>query len=180
MDRFVTLLSRAEATTGGVLRGYAAVYGQPTTRQRDYAGTETIARTAFTGLMSDPETAALLNHDPHQLLGRVGSGTLALSSDDHGLAFELQLPDTQLGRDVHTLVSRGDITGMSFTAGVGQLERHESGVTHTQFSRLVDISPVTFPAYTGTSVLAREAAQRSLAAQMAAIRARLFMERNAR
>src|SRR3546814_20025541 len=48
---FRTAISRAEVTEEGVLRGYAAVYDQPTNRQADYAGTETIARGAFDGVL---------------------------------------------------------------------------------------------------------------------------------
>lgn len=175
MERFVTLLSRAEASDGMTLSGYAAVYDQPTTRQRDYAGAETIARTAFSGLL-DGDVAALVNHDPHQLLGRTSSGTLRLSSDDHGLRFELDLPDTALGRDVRTLVQRGDIRGMSFTAAVGAIQRTKSGVTHTQFKRLVDVSPVTFPAYEGTSLIARNADPEWVRAQLVLARARVRFE----
>lgn len=174
MDRFITLLSRADASDEGVLTGYAAVYDQPTTRQRDYAGTETIARSAFDGIMAH-DVVALVNHDPHQILGRTSSGTLRLASDAHGLRFELTLPDTQLGRDTHTLVKRGDIQGMSFTAQVGTVVRSKGGVVHTQFKRLVDVSPVTFPAYEGTSVMARNADPEWVRTQLALARARVLL-----
>lgn len=154
MDQFRSLIARAEVTDGGVLRGYAAVYDQPTARQKDYSGTESIARGAFDGLL-DGDVVATFNHDMSQVLGRTASGTLRLSSDDHGLAFELDLPDTQLGRDVRELVSRGDLRGMSFTAQVGKVDRVAGGVVHRQFGRLVDVSVVTSPAYEGTEVVAR-------------------------
>lgn len=173
MDRFITLLSRAESLEEGVLSGYAAVYDQPTTRQRDYAGTETIARSAFDGVLNG-DVAALVNHDPHQLLGRTASGTLRLHSDQHGLRFELDLPDTALGRDTRTLVQRGDIRGMSFTAAVGTVQRFKGGVVHTAFSRLVDVSPVTFPAYEGTSVMARSADPEWVRVQLCRARARIL------
>lgn len=174
MDRFITLLSRAESLTEGTLSGYAAVYNQPTTRQKDYAGSETIARSAFDGLL-DGDVAALVNHDPHQLLGRTASGTLRLSSDEHGLRFELDLPDTALGRDTRTLVQRGDIRGMSFTAAVGTVQRTKSGVVHTAFKRLVDVSPVTFPAYEGTSLVVRHAGPEWVREQLALARARVLL-----
>lgn len=173
MDRFVTLLSRAEVAASGQLVGYCAVYDQPTTRQRDYAGTETIARTAFDGLL-DGDVTALINHDPSQLLGRTASGTLRLSSDEHGLRFELDLPDTSLGRDVRTLVQRGDIRGMSFTAAVGTVVRSKGGVVHTAFKRLVDVSPVTNPAYEGTSLMARNVDPEWVRAQLALARSRVL------
>lgn len=37
-----------------------------------------------------------------------------MTEDNTGLRFELTPPNTQLGKDVLTLVERGDITGMSF------------------------------------------------------------------
>lgn len=173
MAQFRTLISRAEVTDTGVLRGYAAVFDQPTTRQRDYAGTETIGRTAFDGVTED-DVVALVNHDTSQLLGRTSSKTLRLSRDAHGLAFELDLPDTTLGRDVRALVARGDLAGMSFSAEVGTVERTESGVVHTAFKRLFDVSVVTMPAYEGTEVVARHAlAQSVLRDQLIRARARV-------
>lgn len=165
----------AELSESGSLRGYAAVYDTPTTRQREYAGTETIARGAFNALLKDDVIAAV-NHDPNQLLGRSSSGTLRLSSDDHGLLFELDLPDTQLGRDVRTLVARGDLAGCSFCAEVGQVDRVEGGVVHRTFARLVDVSVVAFPAYPETSVVARHASEQTLRAQLATIRLRVLLE----
>lgn len=169
MAQFRTAIARASVTEEGVLRGYAAVYDQPTTRQSDYAGTETIARGAFDGLLGD-DVLGLVDHDVSKVLGRTGNGTVRLSSDDEGLAFEIDLPDTTLGRDVRALVARGDLTGMSFSAVVGDVERATGGVVHRKFEKLVDISVVTMPAYEGTSVVARNAAGASRREQL--IRAR--------
>lgn len=151
------------------------MFDQPTTRQRDYAGTETIARTAFDSVLSD-DVVAVVNHDMSQLLGRTSSKTLRLVPDTHGLAFELDLPDTTLGRDVRALVERGDLAGMSFSAEVGTVERTESGVIHTGFKRLFDVSVVTMPAYEGTEVVARHARERSvLRDQLVRARARVAL-----
>ncbi len=56
-------------------------------------------------LSSGSDCRALYEHDYAALLGRTTSGTLVLSEDTIGLRFELTPPDTQLGRDVLTLVS---------------------------------------------------------------------------
>jgi len=173
MIRFATAISRAEVTDSGVLRGYAAVYDQPTTRQAQYPGSETIGRGAFDGLFGG-DVVALVNHDMSLLLGRTESGTLRLDSDDHGLRFELALPDTQLGRDVRTLVQRGDMRGMSFTAQPGEIERTASGVVHRRFTRLVDVSVVANPAYTGTEVVARNAGPVGVREQSIRARARVL------
>lgn len=148
-----TCISRA-AVQGNTLFGYAAVYGVPTTRQRDFAGAETIARGAFDGVMSN-DVVALVNHDMSQLLGRSAAGTLRLSSDEKGLRFEVDLPDTQVGRDTRELVARGDLQGMSFTAALGEMDKVQGGVVHRTFSRLVDVSVVTSPAYLETQVAVR-------------------------
>lgn len=170
MTLFRSVVCRAEVTAEGVLRGYAAVYDQPTTRQSDYPGTETIARGAFDAALGRDDVLALVDHNVSQLLGRTSNGTLRLRSDDHGLAFEVDLPDTTLARDVRALVARGDITGMSFSAMPGVVERTASGVVHRSFERLADVSVVTMPAYEGTEVLARNSAATGLREQL--IRAR--------
>ncbi|MBD2785680.1 HK97 family phage prohead protease [Xenorhabdus sp. DI] len=76
---------------------------------------EQFAPNAFSAsLTSGADVRALYEHDHMNLLGRTTSGTLQLSEDATGLRFELTPPDTQLGRDVLTLVERGDISGVSF------------------------------------------------------------------
>ncbi|CDG20604.1 putative prohead protease [Xenorhabdus poinarii G6] len=76
---------------------------------------EQFAPNAFrASLTAKTDVRALYEHDHMNLLGRTTSGTLQLSEDTTGLRFELTPPDTQLGRDVLTLVERGDIQGMSF------------------------------------------------------------------
>jgi HK97 family phage prohead protease len=178
MDQFRSLITRAEVIAGGSLRGYAAVFDQPTWRQRDFAGSETIARGAFADVVGG-DVLALVNHDMGQVLGRTSAGTLRLSEDDHGLAFEVDLPDTTLGRDVRELVARGDLAGMSFTAQVGQVERTEGGVIHRSFKRLVDVSVVTMPAYAGTSVMSRNTPPAiSLREQLVRARARVAKRGN--
>lgn len=169
MQRFACRVTRAAVSEEGTLSGYAAVFDQPTTRQADYAGTETIARTAFDGLLGG-DVIAVLNHDPGLLLGRTAAGTVRLSTDGEGLRFEIDLPDTTLGRDVRVLVDRGDLSGMSFSATVGTVERTKGGVVHRRFKALHDVSVVTMPAYLGTSVVAREAAEQPLRGQLARLR----------
>jgi uncharacterized protein len=97
--------------TGRKLHGYAATFG---TEARIGALRETIRPGAFKGSLKGRDVVALVDHDNAKLLARTRSGSLRLQEDDKGLSFELDLPDTQAGRDVLALAERGDLGGMSF------------------------------------------------------------------
>src|SRR5438105_1066478 len=83
--------------------GYAASYGTPTVI-RDGMGrefTETLTQGCFDrSLKERPDVRLFRDHDPARLLGRVQAGTLKVWSDEYGLAFEAELPDTEEGRAV--------------------------------------------------------------------------------
>src|SRR5688572_16918348 len=64
------------------------------------------------------DARALFNHDPNMLLGRAGAGTLRLSTDARGLRYEIDIPDTTVGRDVATSIARGDLAGSSFAFSI--------------------------------------------------------------
>lgn len=147
---------RAEVS-GNVLVGHAAVFGQSAEVRGGY---ERLARTAFDEALKTSDARFLLNHDPSALLGRQGSGTLRLSTDNKGLLFEVDLPDTQLGRDVRTLVGRGDLNAGSFgfIPGTDKFTTATDGKqirTHTSIKSLLDASLVTYPAYSGTDAQLR-------------------------
>jgi HK97 family phage prohead protease len=96
------------------------------------------------------------------VLGRSTSGTLRLSADDEGLAYEIDPPDTQLGRDLSVLVSRGDITGASFAFSIDpkgeSYHKDAEGMTVrtvSQVAGLYDVSIVTVPAYSASSASLR-------------------------
>lgn len=173
-----SFVSRAALADNGKLRGYAAVYDVPTDKQSQFSGTETIARGAFDQVLTD-DVLFTIDHNPSLLLGRTSSGTLRLASDNHGLAFELDLPDTQLGRDTREMVKRGDLHGASFTAQMdpATIKRTDTGVVHQRFIRLVDCCVTAMPAYVETDVAARSAASgQSLRAQLASIRAGVLLK----
>lgn len=143
---------------GRRLGGYAAVFDQTT--DLGWQGQERLAQTAFQRALSSPDTdvRALYNHNPLYLLGRQSSGTLRVTVDSRGLEYEVDLPDTSYARDVRELVERGDITGASFGFVPGEWTTQGEVRTHTSVSRLVDVSPVPFPAYDGASTEARSLA----------------------
>jgi HK97 family phage prohead protease len=145
-----------------VATGYAAVFGK---RSHNLGGfVEVVAPTAFSKTIKEADVVALRDHDPSKVLGRVSSGTLRLSVDEVGLAYEVDLPDTTDGRDLAILLERRDIIGSSFgfrvTADGDEWTETEDGFPLRVLTNVAlrDISPVTYPAYPDT-----EAALRSLA-----------------
>jgi len=142
---------------GRRLEGFAATFG---VRARVGGIDEEIRPGAFTGtLASGRDVLALVDHDPARLLARTRSGTLRLSQDSTGLAFELDVPDTTEGRDVLALAERSDLGGMSFgfTVAPGG-ETRANGVRTLEALTLYEISVVkAWPAYEGTIVTARSA-----------------------
>lgn len=165
---------------GNKLVGHAAVFDQ--TVPHPVVGFERIAPGAFDAVLADPATdvRALVNHDPHLLLGRQSAGTLRLGTDDRGLWFEVDLPDTTYARDLRELVLRGDMTGASFgfIAGDERFERASNGRqirVHTRFAALLDVSPVTFPAYdrAGVALRSKQTPVQAARAEAARIRARV-------
>ena len=139
---------------GRRLEGYAATFGTPA----DIGGrfVETIAPGAISGsIRAKSDVLALVDHDPSRVLARTRSGTLRLAEDSRGLAFDLDVPDTQAGRDVLALAERNDLGGMSF--GFTALDEHRDGDRREVRSvELHEISVVlAWPAYSGTVVQAR-------------------------
>lgn len=176
-------ISRADISPSGVLHGYAAVYDVPTTRQSQFPGTERIARGAFDrALAAGDDVRATVDHSLGTigLLGRTSNGTLRLSSDSHGLGYEIDIPDTSTGRDLRELVARGDVSGASVLAVMnrGTIERTASGVIHRDFTQLLDVTITASPAYLETEAMARTAGEQTLQAQLASIRMRVFQERH--
>ncbi len=154
-------LAGGVTAAGRRLVGHAAVFGSAT-RIDDL--TETIAPGAFAAtLRSGSDVLALVDHDASRLLARTASSSLVLREDDHGLAFEIHLPETQLARDVLALAERGDLGGMSFGFRVPNGgERFENGVRVLTQIDLVEISVVhAFPAYPDTTVEPRTSQDRT-------------------
>jgi HK97 family phage prohead protease len=152
---------------GRRLVGYAAVF-DALAKVADF--TEKVAPGAFRAtLESGADVVALVDHDIGKLLARTKSGTLRLAEDARGLAFDLDLPDTQLGRDTLALAERGDLGGASFGFIVEPGGDTWQGRERTlRRVKLVDVSIVqSFAAYPQTSVSWRTLGNRSLAISLA-------------
>jgi HK97 family phage prohead protease len=168
--------------------GYGAVFyrsDDPGTEYRLWEDmVEHIAPTAFDAALSRPDDVrGLFNHDPAYVLGRTTAKTMRLSKDAKGLRYEIDVPDTQLGRDLLQSIERGDITGSSFAFSVSRdgvrMERDAArkiDVRTVTSVSLYDVGPVTYPAYesatTGTrstdgvrEALTQRDAWRAMAAQ---------------
>ncbi len=151
---------RVSGGTAPVITGYAAKFGK---WSEDLGGfREKIRVGAFDAVLED-DVRALKNHDANLLLGRTMSGTLRLTANTVGLRFEVDPPDTNVGRDTVEEIRRKDITGCSFgfiveTDKWAYLEDDTVERTIIKFKRLFDVGPVTYPAYPDTSVAARSLA----------------------
>jgi len=141
-----------------VVGGYAIVFNS---ESRDLGGfTEFVAPEALDeALERNADVLALYNHDYSNVLGRQSSETLKLYKDERGVRFELDLPETTLGRDVYELVKRGDLKGNSFgfTVEKDNWEKRDGNVIRTieKIKDLYEISIVSLPAYEATELTKR-------------------------
>ena len=139
----------------GTIVGYAAMFNEPSC---DLGGfIERLAPGAFSGCMAD-DVRCLIDHKDSKIIGRASAGTLRFEEDSKGLHFECDLPDVSYARDLLVNLDLRNITGCSFKFGCdadGMTWDFAGPMpirTLTKISRLVDVGPVTFPAYESTSV----------------------------
>lgn len=141
---------------GRRLEGHAALFGVET---RIGSFSETIRAGAFAGSLGR-DVLALVDHDPTRMLARTRSGTLRLAEDSRGLAFDIDVPDTSLGRDVLALAERRDLGGMSF--GFSVPTGGDAWTGERRELRAVTLHEISvvlaWPAYQGTAVHARSLA----------------------
>lgn len=147
---------RAASGGVGVMVGYAAKFNK---LSRNLGGfVEQIAPSAFNKALGDGvRVMARYNHDDAGLLGTTDAGTLRLAVDEVGLRYEVDLPDTSVGRDVAVLAARGDVRFSSFAFHV-HADGDEWSYTERDFPlrtltsvQPVDVAPVNDPAYLDTS-----------------------------
>lgn len=151
---------RASNDSLPVIQGYTAVFDQEIEINSFFGGfKETIRAGAFKrALKESQDVRALFNHDPNNIFARSTNGTLFMKEDSKGLYIEAQPADTVLGRDLVTLVERGDVSGMSFAFTIrrviweenndeDELDRREI----LEIDQLYDVGPVVYPAYDETT-----------------------------
>lgn len=179
-----SLLEPVEARTdegGQKIGGYGAVFNSETVIGGEFR--EKIAPGAFAKSIA-ADVRSYFNHNSAMILGRTKSGTLRLKEDERGLSYEVDLPDTQAGRDLRVSMARGDVDGSSFAFRVTR-DNWEMGeglpLRTIQEVELYEVGPVTDPAYQDASAALRslneeqgkrELAERNAAAAKARIAAR--------
>jgi HK97 family phage prohead protease len=156
----VKLDKRAEGKQ--VIAGYGAVYYDGTAATEYPLWSDVVERImpgAFSRVISEQmDVRGLFNHNADHLLGRVAAKTLRLSLDAKGLAYEIDAPDTQVGRDTVTSIERGDLTGSSFSfvpTRVMWVTEEHADVREIHEAIVYDLGPVTWPAYEGTTAQVR-------------------------
>lgn len=152
-----TIEARAESDEM-IIEGYAALYDNETNIG---PFRETIARGAFDDVLNN-DVRALMNHDPNLVLGRTGAGTLELELDDTGLKYRVHLGEQQYAKDLYESVKRGDISQSSFAFTIAEQSWNENRTVRSvdKVATLLDVSPVTYPAYKDTEgLLARNEEQ---------------------
>jgi uncharacterized protein len=137
------------------ITGYAAVFNTPS---EDLGGwTEMIDPSAFDSVLAaNPDVRALWNHNDDHVLGRTTAGTLTLTVDSRGLSYVIAPPDTTLAKDLMVSMRRKDVTQSSFAFICKRdqwTDNQDGTVTRRilEFDSLLDVSPVTYPAYTSAS-----------------------------
>ena len=146
----------------GTVAGYVAKFNELSvemgTRRETFR--EVLAPGCFRNLGDDIK--ALFSHDDAKILGRTGNGTLRLRQDNVGLYAEIDLADVSHSRDLLAIVKRLDAPNCSF--GFIMLEDRwdntpQGKVRTVLGAQLLEVSVgVTWPAYKGASVSARNKA----------------------
>jgi HK97 family phage prohead protease len=150
-----------------VIEGVAAVYNQVTNIGGWFR--EMILPGAFTNVLaSGQDVIGAPNHNWNAILGRISNGTLRLVDLEDGLHYAIDVnPEDLEAMSFYAKVKRGDIKQSSFAFNVktetwimpaDAEEGQAQGLplrTISEISELIDVSPVTFPAYPTTSANVR-------------------------
>lgn len=154
---------------GNYIEGHPAVYDQKTTIGGWFY--EIIERGAFDGCDFD-DVLFSVNHDLRKIpLARSrrnnGNSTMLLRPDDIGLYIRanLDVENNSEAKALYSSVKREDIDGMSFIFFVDKDgEKWEDLDTNMptrriqKIKKVIEVSAVNFPAYTGTDINARDQA----------------------
>lgn len=168
---------RAEASEDNktaIIRGYAALFNSITELYQDTF--EIVMPGAFDDVLRN-DVRCLFNHDACMILGRGDNAPMAFDDmkqtlkygvDNVGLYYECRLDlDIDSHADLYKLIQRGDISQSSFSftiSGEEWVKDSTGAVTTwtrkiTKIDTLYDVAPVTYPAYSDTSIAAASRSQ---------------------
>lgn len=155
---------------GGTIEGYAAKYN---VISEDLGGFREVLLPGCFDLENSPDIVCNREHNDDDPLGRTISGTLEVTADDVGLAFNCNVADTSLGRDTLVLIGRGDLQDCSFAFCVPEDESGEEwdetddGTPLRKIKKCVlfDVACVMHPAYPQTEVALRSLSARTKATE---------------
>jgi uncharacterized protein len=141
------------------LTGYAAVFYRDGNADTEFEIFDDLVEHCLPGCfdqtLRDDQVAGLFNHDKRDALGNTAANPpMLLRIDATGLFYDIPLPDTTVGRDLVELVGRNVVPGSSFGFFVEEqnwIERDGLTIRELVRVRLVDVGPVTFPAYKATT-----------------------------
>lgn len=147
-----------ESEEGLFIEGYFSVFNS--TYELWPGATESVAPGAFENTLGG-DIRALIDHETRLVLGRNKSGTLELREDSHGLWGRVKInPNDQDAVNLYERVKRGDVDQCSFGFDIVKedTEVRDDGSVHWTIRevKLYEVSVVTFPAYTETSISARK------------------------
>jgi HK97 family phage prohead protease len=148
-----------QETDAMIIEGRAVTFDEETVLF-EYDGIEykeIIAKGAFDN--TDMSYAFMkYNHsDTIMAMARTKNNTLQIDVRDDGVYVKAELADTTAGRDLYTLVKRGDIDKMSFSFTIEEESYNKESRTWTvrKIDKLYDVAAVTVPAYENTDLYAR-------------------------
>jgi HK97 family phage prohead protease len=142
---------------GLTLSGYAAVFNTPT-RIDSWEGKfdEVIVRGAFKKTLSERMPILQWNHGKDPAVGEVPIGAITtIREDARGLYIEARLHDNEHVRPIRDAIASGAVSGMSFRFQVIQEkwdDYPEIPMRTIVETKLLEVGPVAFPAYSATSV----------------------------
>lgn len=157
--RAAQLPADSPENTDMIVEGRAVVYNQPTVLFEidgiEYR--EVIDAGALDGADLSDVPFKYNHSDDVMIMARTRNKTLELIVDDQGLFVRAHLANTTAGRDLYTLIKRGDIDKMSFAFTVAEEEYDRNNRTRhiKKIDKVWDVSGVDIPAYDTTTLSAR-------------------------
>lgn len=148
---------------GHFLTGRPIVYGQRT----DLGWYDEIIEEGALDLTDLKDVRLLVNHNTDMIpLARsrnnTENSTMQLVPDESGMTMraDLDVENNNDAKSLYSAVSRGDISGMSFMFAVDRDSWDDIETDHPTrhiraIARVLEVSAVTFPAYSQTSIQAR-------------------------